>query len=215
MTATTTVVALLCLAAALSPRVLSRTLHRKGAGIRRSQEAMALEAMTELSRGVARRLAIGETLLQALRGAAQGSVIAADVEVVVQEHAKGVTLDRAVERWALRVPGPETALLAATVRLATSDVGPRSELFDRLAVSLRRRADLRQDALAKAGQARLSGIVVASMPWVVAAVVVAVGGGAAAFMVGEPLGRICLGSAIGLDVVGAAWSEWQIKRATR
>jgi len=213
--AATTGLLVLSVGAVLSPWTRSRLVAVRRAGLQRAHDAASLAEITELSEGMARRLTVGATLLQALVGAAQGTRLQPEIEVVQGEHSKGVTLERAVGRWAARTGGQEPALLAATMRLATSEVGPRSELFDRLAISLRRRTALRLDALAKASQARLSGVVVGGMPWLVALVVLGVGGEPARFLIHDRFGRICLTLAVGLDVVGMTWMSRQIDRAAR
>lgn len=186
----------------------------RGSAQRRRRRAAATEVPLVCNR-IARRLVVGEHLAVAMEESAAGTALAADLARVVDEHRRGLPLGRAADRWAERDGGFEAGLLAAAVGLGSSVIGARPELFDGVAVALRRRSDLRAEALAQAGQARLSTWVVAALPWVVAVGVVLGGGAPAHILLAEPLGWLCIGWAVALEALGVLWMRRLIGRAVR
>jgi len=188
--------------------------RRRSLGNARHNRMVATE-LPELCRSMARRLVAGDTLLIALRESADGAAVQADIERVADDHAHGSTLRRSVERWAHQSGIDELRAFAAAVAIATGPVGPRPELFDSVAVTLRRQRDRRADAEAHAAQALLSSWVIAALPWVVAAAVVAEGGAPAQILLGTPVGRAAVVSAAALEVLGIGWMRRMIRSAIR
>jgi len=202
------------LSAALSPGLRSRVVrswrHRiEAARIRRS-----VEALPDVCQAVARRLVVGETLLRALEGAASGTYLAADVDRLAIEYRRGVVLTRAAHRWADRSRRSEIAMLAAAIEMASSSVGARPELFDHVALTLRRRGELRLEARTQASQAYLSTWVVAALPWLLSIGIAVEGGEPAQVLLREPIGWVCLLGAVALDALAIAWMFRLISAAT-
>ncbi len=158
---------------------------------------------------------MGESLVVALEGAAAGTPLETSMARALGEHRRGLALDKVADRWVGRDDSFEVGLLAAAIRLSGGGVGARPELFDHVALTLRRRAELRADARAHASQARASSWVVVALPWVVAGGIAVGGGEPARVLFRSPLGWWCLAGAIALEAAGLAWMRWLIGRAAR
>ncbi|MYA26035.1 MAG: hypothetical protein F4091_02650 [Acidimicrobiales bacterium] len=163
---------------------------------------------------VSRGLGAGDTMLQALRAAADGPM-RAPVEQIAAEHERGVTLSRAVQRWAAREQTSEAALLSTAVTLASDRVGAQPQLFDHVAATVRARADMAAEARVHAAQARASVWVVAALPWAVALALLAEGGAAARVLTSTPLGWFCASGALLLELAGVSWMRATVARALR
>lgn len=209
-------VVLLALAGVLtSPAV--RRLDR--ARRQRRHERAAVEGrsacMGDFCAAVSRRLGGGDTLLQALGNAAGDGPMSGPFGQITQEHERGVTLSRAVQRWAAGEQTSEAALLSSAVTLASDRVGAQPQLFDRVAAISRARADIAAEARVQAAQARASIWVVAALPWAVALALLAEGGAAARVLASTPLGWFCIGAALLLELSGVAWMRASVARALR
>ncbi|WP_419837157.1 type II secretion system F family protein [Candidatus Poriferisodalis sp.] len=184
----------------------------------RRRERMAVAARSahlgDYCAAVSRRLGGGDTMLQALRAAADGPM-SAPLEQISAEHERGVTLSRAVQRWAASEQTSEAALLSTAVTLASERVGAQPQLFDHVAAAVRARADMAAEAHVHAAQARASVWVVAALPWVIALALLAEGGAAARVLTSTPLGWFCVGAALALELAGVSWMRAAVTRALR
>ena len=192
--------------------VLAR--HRR-LRLERAGVAARSEQMGDYCAIVSRRLGGGDTLLQALRSAAGSGPMSVPLGRVTAEHERGVTLSRAVHRWAAHEETSEAALLSTAVTLASDRVGARPQLFDHVAATVRARADVTAEARVHAAQARASVWVVAALPWTVGLFLLLEGGAAARVLLSTPLGWICAGIAAVLELVGITWMRWLVARALR
>ena len=134
---------------------------------------------------------------------------------IAVEHERGVTLGRAVERWAARESTSAAALLSTAVTLASERVGAQPELFDHVAATLRARADVAAEARVHVAQARASVWVVTALPWAVALALLAEGGDAARVLTATPLGWFCLTAALLLEAAGVGWMRAAVRGALR
>lgn len=182
----------------------------------RRRDAMAVAARSaclgDFCAAVSRGLGGGDTMLQSLRAAADGPM-SAPLEQIAAEHERGVTLSRAVQRWATRERTAEAALLSTAVTLASDRVGAQPQLFDHVAATVRAQADMAAEARVHAAQARASVWVVAALPWAVALALLAEGGAAARVLTSTPLGWFCAGGALVLELAGVAWMRATVARA--
>ncbi|WP_419944120.1 type II secretion system F family protein [Candidatus Poriferisodalis sp.] len=210
------IVVLLALAGALTSPAARRLIRTQR---QRRQERAAVEArsarMGDFCAAASRRLSGGDTLLQALGNAAGDGPMSGPLGQVTEEHERGVTLSRAVQRWAAREQTSEAALLSTAVTLASDRVGAQPQLFDRVASICRTRADMAAEARVQAAQARASIWVVAALPWAVALALLAEGGAAARVLVSTPLGWFCIGAALLAELAGVAWMRAVVARALR
>ncbi len=210
------IVVLLALAGLCASPAVRRLVRAR---YQRRRERADIEArsthMGDFCAAVSRRLGGGDTLLQALHNAAGDGPMSAPLRQITQEHERGVTLSRAVARWAAREQTSEAALLSTAVTLASDRVGAQPQLFDRVAATSRTRVDMIAEARVQAAQARASIWVVAALPWAVALALLAEGGSAANVLVSTPLGWFCIGGALLLELVGVAWMRASVARALR
>ncbi len=160
---------------------------------------------------VARRLHAGETLLGALSVGTSIDELVEPVERMLVEHDQGVTLGRAAQRWALRDQTAAVKLFATAVDLAARQVGTQPAIFERVAASARAGEALVADARASAAGATASVWVVAVLPWVVGAGLIAEGGAAADVLIRSTLGWSCIGAAAALEALGIAWMRGLIR----
>ena len=112
----------------------ARRLYRTRRRRRHERAALAArsERMGDFCAAVSRRLGGGDTLLQALGNAAADGPMSGPLGRITEEHERGVTLSRAVQRWAAREQTSEAALLSTAVTLASDRVGAQPQLFDRV-----------------------------------------------------------------------------------
>lgn len=203
-----------CVGAVTSPAARDWCYARR----RRRRDRMAVAARSacigDFCAAVSRRLGGGDTMLQALRAAADGPM-AAPLEQISAEHERGVTLSRAVQRWAAREQTSEAVLVATAVTLSSDRVGAQPQLFDHVAATVRARADMAAEAQVHAAQARASVWVVAALPWAVALALLAEGGAAARVLTATPLGWSCLGAAVVLELAGVSWMRAAVSRSLR
>ena len=186
---------------------------------RRRRERTAVMArsagMGDYCAAVGRRLHGGDTLLQALRSGADDGPMSLPLRQVADEHERGVTLARAIQRWAAREQTSEAALLSTAVTLATDPLGAQPRLFDHVAATLRVRADAAAEARVHVAQARASVWVVSALPWAVALALLAEGGAAARVLTSTPLGWFCAATAALLELAGIAWMRAAVRAALR
>lgn len=209
------IVLLALVGAVTSPATRGWLAQRRLQAQQRAAVAARASLMGDFCAAVSRRLHGGDTLLQALRAAAGSGPMSAPLREVNAEHERGVTLARAVQRWADRDQTSEAALLSTAVTLASERVGARPQLFDHVAAAMRARSDIAAEARVHAAQARASVWVVAALPWGVAAALLAEGGAAAHVLTATPLGWFCVGTALALESVGIWWMRAVVARALR
>ncbi|WP_423916430.1 type II secretion system F family protein [Candidatus Poriferisodalis sp.] len=209
------VLVLACVGAITSPA--ARQWLRKRRQRRRDRAAVTSRSahMGDFCAAVSRRLGGGDTLLQALRAAAGDGPMSLPLDQVSDEHERGVTLSRAVQRWATREQTSEAALLSTAVTLASDRVGAQPQLFDHVAATVRARADMAAEARVHAAQARASVWVVAALPWAVALALLAEGGAAARVLTSTPLGWFCGSAAALAELAGVTWMRATVARAMR
>ncbi|MFT5530460.1 MAG: tight adherence protein B [Candidatus Poriferisodalaceae bacterium] len=185
---------------------------------RRRLTSTAGDDLALASEAIARTLASGLTLLQAVRSATEaivGTPVAARLDRTLAEVDGGLSLVRAVERMTERDPLPELRLFSSAVAVTGGDLGARAAVFDRAAVTLRSRTAARAEATAQAAQARASAFVVGALPWLAVAALAVQGGEVAQVLFATSLGRCCLGAALTAELLGVRWMLSLARSATR
>jgi Flp pilus assembly protein TadB len=168
----------------------------------------ALESMARgLRSGTSLRLAIGET------GASVSGPLGAGFVEVAEAAARGRSLHDAVDRWREATPGDGVALTAAALGLGAELGGAAARSLDGVAGTLRDRIAARREVRALSAQARASAAVIGIAPVAFLLVVAAADPGSVGFLVGSPIGLLCLMSGLGLDTVGGWWMRRIVSRA--
>jgi len=185
-------------------------LHLSGgrlARLRMQQLPDALDAVAAGLRG-------GLGLAAAVEGAAAvGPPLGPELAAVGREVHGGRTLDEALARWRSLHPDPSTALAGAALGVAASVGGPGARTVDGAAASLRDRLAAEAEADALATQAKASAALLTAAPLAFAALLATLDPAAGRFLLGSPVGWICMGAGLALDVAGAAWMAALVRRS--
>ncbi len=182
---------------------------------RRRSEAVTVVA---LLRGVASSLRSGAALADALVETAVGLDAANPtpaLRLLIDDLAPGGPV-AGLRAWWARSD-------AAVVRLAMGGLvmghlggGLTAPFVDDLADLAQVRLDASAEAAAQAATARLSALLLAAAPLLVAAIGAAgSGAGSVGYLVTAPLGQACLAAGILLDLVGAAWMIGMVREVAR
>jgi tight adherence protein B len=156
---------------------------------------------------VGRSLQAGATLSVALTDAAAGAPdpVQGDLARVAAELAAGGRLVASLEAWSRRTPTAGVRLVVAAATLGHEAGGAQARALDRVAATLRERLALQRETRALASQARASAALLVVAPVAFAAFTAATDAEVLGFLLGTPVGLVCLTTAVGLDAVGALW----------
>ncbi|HEX4901471.1 MAG TPA: type II secretion system F family protein [Acidimicrobiales bacterium] len=190
----------------VGPPVAVRLAQGRLARRRAGQLPDALDAIGAGLRG-------GLGLAGAIGGAAAvGPPLGPELAAIGRQVAAGLALDEAISRWRAASPDPATALAGAALGVAASVGGPGARAVDGAAASLRDRLAAEAEADALATQAKASAAVLTAAPLVFAALLTSLDPTAARFLLGTPLGWLCIAAGLGLDVAGACWMAALVRR---
>ncbi len=175
---------------------------------RAAQLPEALDAVAAGLRG-------GLALPAAIAGAASvGPPVGDELAAMVRDVDAGRPLDVAVDRWRATAAGdPHTALAAAALAVAAGVGGPGARAVDGAAASLRERLDSDAETAALATQGRASAAVLTLAPIGFAFLLTSLDPAAGRFLLGTPIGWLCIALGLGLDGVGAWWMARLVRRA--
>jgi len=168
------------------------------------RDAQLPDALDRLASSIRAGRAIGPALLDLAPTAPDP--LRGDLRQVAAALAHGAPVARALETWAGQ-PGAsaDVRLVAAALTLGAEAGGEVARAVDRIAATLRERAELRGEVRALATQARASAGVLTIAPVAFTAVVATVEPGAVGFLLATPIGWACLALGLGLEVAGAVW----------
>jgi tight adherence protein B len=157
---------------------------------------------------VARALRAGAAPVVALDLATTGAGAPAarsEVRRVVDDVRAGLALVEALERWGQRRPTGPIRLVVGALAIGASTGGARSQAVEAVAATLRERQAVAREASALATQARSSALVIGLAPLAFAVLASLSDPRAGAFLVGTPVGLLCLGLGLALDGLGGWW----------
>jgi tight adherence protein B len=170
--------------------------------------ARAEGALADVVDMLASALATGAPVSDALEAAARTApeVIGAPLEEAARSVRGGLPIVDALERWAGSDAGPDGAgLVVAAFAIASATGGDPAAGLAGVGATLRERRAVAREVHALASQARASATVIALAPVGFALVTAGLGGTAARFLLGSPVGIACLLAGGGLDVAGWRW----------
>ncbi|HSP04793.1 MAG TPA: type II secretion system F family protein [Acidimicrobiales bacterium] len=175
---------------------------------RRAQLPEALDA-------VAAGLRSGLALPAAIAGAASvGAPLGDELGAMARDVDAGRPLAEAIERWQAATPDdPLTGLAAAALTVATEVGGPGARAVDGAAASLRERLGSEAETAALATQGRASAAVLTLAPLGFAFLLTSLDPAAGRFLLGTPVGWLCITIGLGLDGLGAWWMARLVRRA--
>ena len=156
---------------------------------------------------VARALRAGGSLLQAVEVAAASlpPPLRVDLGQVGTGARHGGGLVAALEAWSERRPLPGVRLAVAALALGAETGGAQARAVDGVAATLRQRLATAAELRALSSQARMSAAVIALAPLGFGVFASATDGRTASFLLGTPIGLVCLTAGLALDGVAAVW----------
>lgn len=176
----------------------------------RRRTAQLPEALDAIAAGLRGGLA----LPAAIGGAASiGAPLGDELAALAAEVAAGRLLTDAVARWQQTDSDAPTALAAAALAVAAQVGGPGARAVDGAAASLRERIGSEAEAAALATQGRASAAVLTLAPLAFALLLSSLDPAAGRFLLGTPIGWLCITVGLGLDAIGAWWMARLVRRA--
>ncbi|WP_191275974.1 type II secretion system F family protein [Nocardiopsis terrae] len=192
---------------AVFPREPRRPNPRPSLGdllARRNEGAERRRSVIVLCRVMAAELRSGQPPELALR------VAALEAGPLVGEVSDAGSLRREADRdedlWSL-------SCLAVCWEVAAETGAGMAGVVDALAVSLTEREEQRAEASARATGPRTTALVLVGLPVLGTAMSAGLGGSPLAFLFTTPLGLLCLGLGVLLDLVGAWWTLRMVRGA--
>lgn len=174
---------------------------------RTSQLPDALDAVAAGLRG-------GLALPAAIAGAASvGAPLGDELARVARQVDAGRPLAEAVARWQSAADDPHTALAGAALTVAAGVGGPGARALDGAAASLRDRIGSEAETAALATQGRASAAVLTLAPLAFALLLSSLDPAAGRFLLGTPVGWLCIAVGLGLDGAGAWWMARLVRSA--
>jgi tight adherence protein B len=163
---------------------------------------------------LAAHLRAGGTVLAGLRELARGTgPLAEDLRAVMARVDGGCPLADALARWRAGCPGPEVAVVATALEVASSVGGAVAGPLEGLASGLRDRIEGARELRAQSAQARLSTWVVGLAPLGALGLSLLSDPRVFAALVGTGAGRACLVAGVGLEALAVAWMHHILRMA--
>lgn len=190
--------------------------HAALPGLRRRRSARRDDQLAPFLERLASTIRSGRTLRAALIDVAAVTDRPLGRDLLPLAHAlrNGASLEDAVQRWAADpTAGAEVRLAAAALRLGAQAGGEVARAVDGVAATLRERREVRGELVALATQARTSAALLVVAPIGFAALMSTIEPGAVRFLLGTPVGLLCLATGLALDAAGGWWMQRIIGRA--
>ena len=179
-----------------------RVKRRREARLRRFEEQLP-EALGLMSRSIR----AGHTVQVAMKLVAEDGdePLASEFQRVFDEQRYGLPLEDALEGLARRIDLVDVRVMTAAIIVQREVGGNLAEILDGLAELIRERFNLRRQLRTFTAQGRLSGYVLALIPFGVAGVLSLMNPSYLLPLFTDPLGQTVLGGALILQVVGYFW----------
>lgn len=148
-------------------------------------------------------LRAGHTLARALQMSSQNAPepIAAELRLAIAQMRYGATLPDALASMFQRMPEESLGVFVAAVRVQTEVGSSIAELVDRVADAIRDRQRLQQQLKTLTAQARMSGLIVGALPFLLLVLFTLIRPDYTGLLFHDPLGIKMLEAAITLDVL--------------
>ncbi|GBD13264.1 hypothetical protein HRbin24_01288 [bacterium HR24] len=163
-------------------------------------EAQLLEALPMLTSG----LRAGYGFLQALDFVARrvGDPLGWELGLTIQEMQLGADVDDALTALSRRVGSPDLDLVVTALIIQRRVGGNLAELLTMVERTMRERVRLRGEIKALTGQQRMSAIIIGSLPFFLAAVLMLVNPSYVGMLFTKTAGQIMLGGALAMEMLG-------------
>lgn len=128
--------------------------------------------------------------------------VAQEFRVLFEENRLGLDMKEGLKKLAGRVDSTELRLFVTAVILQRETGGNLTEILERAAAIIRDRFRILGDIRTLTAQARLSGLVLAVLPIVMAGIVFVLAPGYLKGLAADPIGRALIVAAVALQVIG-------------
>ncbi len=174
-----------------------RLRHRRLRALQR-QLPDAIAAVAAALRG-------GAGLWQALESVPrhQPRPVSQELALVLRQHRLGMSLDEALQGFAVRTGLHDVRMLVATLAIARDLGGGLAEVLERLSNSVRRRVAMEDRIDALTAQGRMQGRIVGALPVLLGAVLFMMEPGPMSRLFVTPVGWLVLALVASLEIVGA------------
>lgn len=125
-----------------------------------------------------------------------------EFRAVIRETSVGMDVADALQGMVQRVPSEDLDLVITAVLIQRQVGGNLSEILDKIGNTIRERVRLKGEVKTLTAQGRASGLIIALLPFGVAAFVFMVNPGYVSLLFTHPLGRMMLGTALIGQMVG-------------
>lgn len=171
--------------------------------IKRRQDAFAGQ-LSDMLTMVSNALRSGFSFLQAIELVAKemGDPMSQELSKVIAEIRLGTSMDRSLEEMARRMQSSDFELVVTAVEIQRQVGGNLAQILDTICETVEERVRMRREIATVTSQGRMSGIVLVVLPFVIAAALYFVNPGYLQPLLEEPIGRMAVGGAIGLEIVG-------------
>lgn len=165
------------------------------------------EQLPEVLRSISAAVRAGRSLPQALEAANEEAASPAReaLDAVLGALASGVPFDEALSVFARKAATPAAHEVAATLRIGRAAGANLPMMLDVAVESMGESSRIARDRRAATSQARLSAIVVGSMPVAFFAMVGSSAREQLRVLTHDPIGWALLGAGLGLEFAGAMW----------
>lgn len=166
---------------------------------------------------IVRAVRAGLPVLDAMEAAVSsiGEPIAGEFRRVLDELRIGIDLEVSLEHATNRIRVADFRFFAATLILQRRTGGSLADTLANLAGLIRRRKEVRLKARAVSAESRATAYVIGTIPFILAAVMYLVNPALISLLVTDHRGKIILGLACGLFILGFATMRSMIKRAAQ
>jgi tight adherence protein B len=122
--------------------------------------------------------------------------------LVLEDLRVGVSVEEAMTALAQRVPSEEVDMLVTSILVQRTSGGNLAEILDTIAYTIRERLRIRREIQTLTAQERMSSYVVGALPIVAFVFLTFSNPGYLDMLFGTTLGRVLLGGAVVLEVIG-------------
>lgn len=167
---------------------------------RRALQRQLADVAATVATGLRAGLGLSQALEQVVRH--QPRPISQEFALALREHRLGTPLEVALGDLARRAASNDFEMFVATLGIARDLGGGLAEALDRLAVAVRRRVGMEDRIAALTAQGRLQGVIMASLPVALAAVLYAMQPRSMAPLFDSPIGWAALTVVAVLEAAG-------------
>ena len=134
-----------------------------------------------------------------------GEPISGEFRRTFEENRFGVPFEDAIQEMSDRVDIVDVRILVTAILIQREVGGNLAEVLDNLASVIRARFTIRRQLRVYTAQGRMSGYVLAALPIVVGTLIYLLNPEYGKLMFTHPLGRVLLGGAVVMQVIGFLW----------